>query len=488
MISPLNVVRPLRTSVPPVCAFPSRAVALLAAGAILAGCAGPRDAWKNSVSVPSKWNGSSRNGSLNPEAIRQWWKRFNDPVLDALVAQALSASPDIKTALARIAESRGERSVQLAGLLPVISGNASDRIQRRDEQSTGRVTRSETYNLSLDMSWEIDLFGRQLQNLKAATRDVAQTIENYHAVQVTLTADVASAYITLRGTQAQLDVVRRNVATRERTTEITRWKQEAGISDTLEVQQAVSTLEQARAAIPSLEKTISETKNQIAVLCGQTPGRLDHLLDRPRPLPRVPARLAVGVPSEALNNRPDVRAAIDAVFAAYHRKTAAELERLPTIDLGGSLGLEALRTGTIFSPEAAARTLAGSLMASLAQPVFEGGRITADIRIRKSQAEQAVYAYESTVLTALSEVENAMVAIRRIGERMEILRRSDAAASEASDLATRQYEAGEVDLLTVLDVQGTQLSVEEARAIAETDQLNAYVQLYKSLGGGWQQP
>lgn len=456
-------------------------------GFLLAGCAANHPQWKNPVSIPAKWNaGTNGAGSLDTSAIRQWWKRFNDPVLDSLIAQALASSPDIKTALAKITESRGERSVELAGLLPTLSGNTSEHIQRRDEQSTDLVTRSETYNLSLDMSWEIDLFGRRLQNVEAATKDVEQTIENYHAVQVTLTSDVADAYITLRGAQAQLAALQSNVETRQQTTEITRWKQEAGMSDMLEVQQAVSTLEQARAAIPTLQQTISETKNRLAVLCGQTPGRIDGLLARSRSLPRVPAKITTGIPSEALNNRPDVRAAVDGVLAAYHRKTAAELERLPTIDLAGSLGLEALRTGTIFSPEAAARTLAGSLIASLSQPIFEGGRITANIRISESQAKQAVYGYESTVLTALSEVENALVAIQRISERLEVLRKADRAAGEASQLATHQYEAGEVDLLTVLEVQRTQLSVEESRILAEADQLNAHVQLYKSLGGGWQ--
>ncbi len=463
-----------------------RVIAALTLGSLLSGCATHRDSMQGSAQVPARWNSESKvSGPLDSSTIRQWWKRFDDPVLDALVGQALTSSPDLKTALARITESRGERSVQLAGLLPTVSGNASDRIQRRDEQSTGLVTRSETTNLSVDMSWEIDLFGRQLQNVRAASQDVEQTIENFYGAQVTLTADVGSAYITLRGAQAQLAVLRRNVETRGETTEITRWKQEAGISDMLEVQQTVSTLEQARASIPTLEQTIAETKNQLAVLCGQTPGQLDGLLSRSDSLPRVPAKIATGIPAEALNNRPDVRAAVDGVLVAYYRKTAAELERLPTIDFSGSLGLEALRTGTIFSPEAAARTLAGSLMASLAQPIFEGGRITANIRISESQAEQAIYAYESTVLTALSEVENALVAIRRLSERLEILRKADEAASEASELATRQYEAGSVDLLTVLDVQRTQLSVEESRAITESDQLNAYVQLYRSLGGGW---
>ncbi len=446
-----------------------------------------RDQWKDEVQVPSRWQSQKPGDSpLNTASIRQWWKRFNDPVLDALIGQGLASSPDIKTALSRITESRGERSVVLSGLLPSVTGSATDRIQRKDEQSTGLVTRSQTSNLSFDMSWEIDLFGRRLQNLAASTKDVQKTVENYYAAQVTLTADIGAAYITLRGAQARLEVLQRNVKTRSETTQITRWKQESGISDMLEVQQAVSTLDQARAAIPTIQQTISEIKNRLAVLCGQTPGALDRLLDRTRSLPRVPAKVAVGIPAEALRNRPDVRAAEDAVLAAYHRKTAAELERLPTVDLSGTLGLEALRTGTLFSPETAARTLAGNLLAGMVQPIFEGGRITANIRINEAQAKQAVFGYESTVLTALSEVENALVAIRRNTERLGVLRTADAAASEASELATRQYEAGSVDLLTVLDVQRTQLSVEEQRVSTEADQLNSYIQLYKSLGGGWQ--
>jgi multidrug efflux system outer membrane protein len=458
----------------------------LAVCAFLCSCGTNPGKWKSSVDVPASWNATKDARPLNAAELKKWWRRFDDPVLDTLIAQALASSPDIKTALARIKESRGERSVQLSELLPSISGSGSDRLERRDEKITNQVTRSQTSNLSLDMSWQIDLFGRQQQNLAAASSDVKQTIQNYYGAQVTLTADVATAYVTLRGAQARLAVLQSNVSTRDETTKITRWKQEAGISDTLELQQAVSTLEQARAAIPTVEQTIAETKNQLAVLCGQTPGTLDPFLNRSRPLPKVPARITTGIPAEALNNRPDVRAAVEGVLAAYHRKSAAERERLPTIDLSGSIGLEALRSGTIFSPEATARTLAGSLLAGISQPIFEGGRITANININDAQAQQAVHGYESTALTALSEVENALIAIRRTAERLEVLRRADAAASEASELATRQYQAGEVDLLTVLDVQRTQLSVEEERVNTEADQLTAHIQLYKSLGGGWQ--
>jgi len=464
-----------------------RCLLFAAATAALTSCAVHRDTWKNTIATPGHWRAAGADGKpLDAAALQKWWKRFNDPALDALIAQALAASPDLKTALSRISQSRGERSVQLAGLLPTIGGNASDQVQRSDEQATDRVTRSQTSSLGLDMSWQIDLFGRQMQNVAAATKDVEQAVENYYAVQVTLCSDVATAYLNLRGTQTQLQVVRENIESRKETTDITRWQADAGTSDILALQQAVSTLEQASATIPALEQTIAQTKNQLAVLCGQTPGAIDHIVAHSSSLPRVPARLAVGIPSEALNNRPDVRAAIDAVLAAYHRKTEAELERLPSINLSGSLGLEALREGTIFSPEATARTLAGSLLASLAQPIFEGGQITANIHINQELAKQAVYTYQTTVLTALSEVENALIAIRKINEQLQILVRADDAATEASSLATQQYQAGQVDILTVLEAQRTQLSVAEQRATTEANQLTAYVQLYKALGGGWQ--
>jgi len=462
-------------------------MALLALGCMLNACVTNHDCGIAPVEVPSRWISQTKNSShLNPDAIRQWWKRFNDPVLDDLISQALCASPDIKSALSRICEARGNRNVQIASMLPSISGNTSDRRQWRDVVNTGLVTYSEANDLTVDMSWEIDLFGRQLQNVKAATKDVKQTIENYYGAQVTLSADVASAYVTLRGAQERLEVLRRNVAMREETTKISRWKQEAGITDMREVQQAVSTLEQVRASIPTFEQTINETKNQLVVLCARHPGQLDELLAQSASQPRIPVKIATGIPAETLNNRPDVQAAVNGVLAAYHRTNAAELERLPSINLSASYGLDVIRSGSNFTPESVARALVGSFVASLVQPIFEGGRITANIQINEEQAKQAVYAYESTILTALSEVENALVAIRRNSERQEVLHRAGQAANEALELATLQFEAGSVDLLTVLDTQRTKFSVEESLVITEADQLRACIQLYKSLGGGWQ--
>lgn len=452
----------------------------------VSGCVAGKEGWKYQSDAPGSWRADSANSRpLDVDALRTWWRGFNDPVLSSLIDRALAASPDLAAVRARIDEARGERGVAISGLLPSANLGASDRIERRDNQSTGVVSRTESWNVALDMSWEIDLFGRQQQNVKAASSDVAERVANFHAAQASLGSEVAIAYFNLRGAEAQLAVLNQNIATRAETTDITRWKAEAGIGTGMELEQALSTLEQARAAIPQVEQTIAQTRNQLAVLCGDVPGALDARLSRTKSLPKAPAAIGIGVPSEALANRPDVRAAEDTVVAAYHRKNAAVLERLPTINLSGSLGMDAIRSGAIFSPESAARTLAGNLVASLAQPVFEGGRITSTIRIQESRVEQAVANYQSVVLTALSEVENALIALRRTRERLAILEKANRAASEAARLAATRYEVGDVDLLTVLETQRTQLSLEEQQVNTRAEHLIACVQLYKALGGGW---
>ncbi len=452
----------------------------------MSACVTSRPENLSNVDLPEKWK--AETGGVQPldvAALREWWKQFHDPVLDTLIQQGLKASPDMRTALARIQEAQASRRIEYSSLLPSISGGASDRIERRDARDGTGAQDSQNLGASLDISWETDLFGKQKQNLAAASRELQETIENYYAVQVSLTADIATAYISLRANEERLRVLRNNIQTRDETTQITRWKQEAGMSDMLELQQSVSTLEQAKAAIPALQLLISENKNQLALLCGQPPGALDKSLSRKFSLPKIPARIPTGIPATVLQNRPDVRGALYNVLAAYHRLNASELERLPNLNLGASISISQLRSGDLLSPETTAKSIVGSLIASLAQPIFEGGRITANIQMREAQLEQALANYEAVILQALVEVENSLVAIRRTGERITLIWKADTSASEAAALAHQQYEAGQVDLLVVLDTERTKLNIQEERVHTQANQLNAYIQLYKALGGGW---
>jgi outer membrane protein, multidrug efflux system len=460
---------------------PLSRIAAPAFALLLSSCAtAPQKNTASVVAVPSQWSQPAA-APLDTTSLSLWWKRFNDPVLDQLVSDALANSPDIRTAISKIAESRAVRGNAQASLLPSISAGVSGGGNRTRNRATNTTTTSESYSASLDASWEIDLFGKQQQALSATDADLAQTKENLHAAQVSLAAEVASAYVTLRSTENQLEVVNRSLSTRQETLQLTQWREQAGTGDALDTQQAVSSLEQARASIPSLQQTVSQTRNQLAVLSGRTPGALDTLLSPASPLPATPAQIAAGIPAETLRQRPDVRAAEYGVQAAAARTSSARRERLPSLTLSGSIGVEALKAGKLLDPQ----TVVASVLGSLTAPIFDAGRIRNNITIQSEQEKQSLISYESTVLAALSEVENALVAVSRNAERLASLQRADTAARTAESLASLKYQAGQTDLLTVLDAQRTLLSVEQQVVSTQADELTAHIQLYKALGGGW---
>lgn len=446
------------------------------------------------VTVPESWhNGSdqvARDGGQaqadnehvqNAAQLADWWKQFNDPILDELIESALAGNPGVRTALARIEESRARRGIALSPLLPMLSGRVSGSGSQRRNHETHTTTNSENYSASLNLSWELDLFGKQQLALDAAEADMLQTEENFYAAQVVLVAEVAEAYVELRAAQAQLSVLHRNITAREQTTELTQWRAQVGDVSEMESEQAQSTLEQARASIPSVEQNIALARNRLTLLCGLTPGSLDAQLEGDGPLPAAPQRIAIGIPLETLLQRPDVRAAEQALLAAVYRTRSAERERLPSINLSASIGVEALRAGNLFSPEATVASLLGGLTA----PLFQGGRIMETIAVNEAQQAQVRINYELVILTALSEVENALIRVRQGMDRLEILYRATASAQLAATLAAQKYEAGQTDLLTVLEAQRTQLSLEEQTVNTAASLTSAHIQLYKALGGGW---
>lgn len=437
---------------------------------------------QSDLAVPAAWQ--QAKGStvvpLDTARLAQWWTRFNDPVLNRLIADALQSSPDVRTSLARVEESKARRGVSRAALFPQLGADVSGQGTRSENRNTGVFT-TDSYSSGSSLSWEIDLSGRLRQNLKASSADLAQATENYYGAQVTLAAAVAESYVDLRAAETQLAVYERNVAARADTVQITQWKQQAGEGNGFETQQARSTLEQARATIPTLKLAITQTKNRLALLSGKTPGTLDALLAKPRGVPRPPSMLAVGIPADTLRQRPDVRAAQRGVEAAAFRTKSAERQQLPTLTLNGDLGTTATTAAAFFSPQ----TVAASVVGSLSAPIFTAGRIRQTILIQSALEKQALISYESTVLTALSEVENALAAIRRTQERLGTLDGAITSAREAAKLAQQSFEAGQADLLQVLDTQRTLLSLEEQQTLTLGDNASAHTQLYRALGGGW---
>lgn len=448
---------------------------------VLASCAADSGFSAKPMSVPAEWRNAGGFPSASPSRdLSRWWARFDDPALNRLIAAALKDSPDISAATARIRESRARRDAEFAGLFPSLDGGASR--NARSTRTDGAGTLSGTsYSASLDASWEVDLFGRRRSAVQAAAANLGAAEENLHSVHAALAAEIASTYTSLRANEARLAVLRQNVTTREQTAQLATWRQQAGEADSLESSQAQSSLETARAAIPSLEQAIAQGRNQLALLAGRAPGSLDASLSGGKGIPEPPTSLAIGIPADTLRQRPDVRIAGYQVLAAAATTRSADAARYPSLNLTGSLGLNTITSKDFLDPE----TATANLLAGITSPIFDAGRIRANIEAAAAAEQRAVDAYRSTVLTALAETENALIACRRSAERLASLEKATRLAREADQLARQRYEAGEIDFLDVLDSQRTLLNLEDNLLSTRTDRTTAYIRLYQALGGGW---
>lgn len=428
--------------------------------------------WKNAGGFPVA--SASRD-------LSRWWNRFDDPTLTRIISNALVNSPDMASASARIRESQARRNAEAASLFPSLSGSTSSNTNTSKQNGAGWNPKT-SYSAGLNASWEADLFGKRRSSLEAAAAQVGASEENFHSVQAALAAEIAIAYTNLRVDEAGLDTLRRTITTREETNRLASWRTQAGEADSLESSQALSSLEQARAAIPQLEQSTAQARNLLALLAGQAPGSLDRLLSSgKKAIPNPSRSLAVGIPADTLRQRPDVRVAGYQLLAAAANSRAADAERFPSLNLSGSLGLTALSPGKLFHPE----TASAGIIAGLAGPIFDAGRIHANIDAQNAVEEQAYQTYRSTILTALSEVEDSLIACRRTGERLALLEKATAAAREADEIARQRYQSGEIDFLTVLDSQRSLLGLESNLFTVRANRTIAFIQLYKALGGGW---
>lgn len=452
----------------------------------LASCSStlPTDAPETSFAVPDTWENTPAqlgNAPQDSPDLQLWWRAFNDPTLDRLVEQALVSSTDIRSSLSRVRESRARYGIERSNLFPSLSASASGRQSESRNHDTNTTSNSESYGASLDASWEVDLFGSNQLSVAAAAANLSLSEANFESVQSSLAAEVALTYVTLRSAEARLQVLNENLALREETTQLTQWREEAGTADSLATQQAVASLQQARASLPSIQQSITQTRNALALLCGLPPGSLDDWLQKTGSIPAAPPYFALGIPADTLRQRPDVRAAEFGIQSSYALLKISEKQQLPSLRLSGSIGIDALKAGDLFSPE----TTIASIAESLTAPIFQAGRIKKTITVQNEQLQQSVVTYETTLLNALAEVENALVAIQRNSERKALIDQAASAADEAARLAGAQYEAGQVDIFNVLDAQRTLLSIQEQQLSTAADQTNALIQLYKSLGGGW---
>ena len=459
---------------------------VLLAGLGLAGCVtvGP-DYVPPATDLPGGWT------RLDPAAqpvtradatgdLSQWWQNLNDPLLSGLIAEAQQASPDLRGAQAKLRQARASRSVAAAGRYPSVT--ASGRASRsRSSEETGSGDARNFFSAGFDASWELDVFGGVRRGVEAAEADLASTTASLDHTRVSLASEVALNYVDVRALQTRLGIARANLASQSETLQLTDWRAQAGLVSSQDVEQARSNREQTRAQIPALETSLAAAEHTLDVLLGKPPGTLHARLTATGELPTVPAQIAVGIPAETLRQRPDVRAAERKLAAETARVGVAEAARYPSFTLSGSIGLEALTLGALGSSDAAT----SSLLAGITGPIFNAGRLRAQVEIQDAVREQAQVAYEQAVLVALQDVENALVALARNRERVEALANAAESARNAALMAQQRYSAGLVDFQSVLDTQRSVLSSEDSLASARADGVLALIRLYKALGGGW---
>lgn len=465
--------------------FSSRILTMLA-GLGLAGCAavGP-DYVSPTPAAPPAWRqldpaAQPALSSASPDALAHWWQQLNDPLLSALMEDALRTSPDLKSAQARLRESRARRTAADAARYPALDASASAGRTRSSEATGGGATRN-VYSAGFDASWELDVFGGVQRGVEAAQADFEAAQASLDDTRVSLVAEVATNYVDVRTLQARLAIARANLDAQSETLQLTAWRAQAGLVNDQDVEQARSNREQTRAQIPLLQSGLVEAEHRLDLLLGLAPGTLHPRLDAAGALPAMPARIAVGIPAEALRQRPDVRAAERKLAAETAHLGAAEAARYPGFKLSGSIGLEALTLGALGNGDAAA----SSLLAGITAPLFDAGRLRAQAEAQDAVREQAQVAYEQAVLAALQDAENALSALARSREREQALTTAAASARTAAELAHQRYSAGLVDFQSVLDTERTRLSVEDSLASARADGVQALIRLYKALGGGW---
>jgi NodT family efflux transporter outer membrane factor (OMF) lipoprotein len=406
----------------------------------------------------------------------QWWKRFNDPLLSTLVTNALQANTTVRSAQAALQQSRALRDVQNAGLLPGVSASGSAQRGR-----SGGNDAINSFKAGLDASWEPDVFGGKHSALNAAEADAQAAQASLSDVEVSVAAEVALAYIQLRGQQAQLMIARSNLESQMETQQLTDWRAQAGLITSLEVEQARTASEQTSAQIPTLEASIEKTSHSLAVLTGQAPASLQALLKDPLDIPQAAENLALDIPAQTLRQRPDVRAAELRVQSALQRVSAADAARYPGFSISGSVGLNALTLGALTN----GASVASALLAGVSVPLFDGGAGRAQVLGQEAALEQARSSYQSVVLTALKDVEDALVSLAGDRTRLTHLKSAAAAADNAAQLARNRFNSGLIDFQTVLQTQRTLLTTQDNVASTTADIGTDHVRLYKALGGGW---
>jgi outer membrane protein, multidrug efflux system len=486
---------------------PARAVLAGLLASALAGCAvGPNFA-PPKPDLPHAWTatalagGAARESAVTPQtpALASWWTSFRDPTLTSLVRRSVASNLDLREAVLRIEEARETRNVTAGALWPSLSANAGFTRQRLSLNTPngaifGGATRFpnlppgvsitnpfDQYQLGLSASWEIDLFGRLRRSLEAANAEIQASVDDEHAVMLSLASDVAAAYIDLRGAQLKQSILEQSLRTQRDVLQLTQQRWNAGLTAYIDVANAESEVKSTEAQLPLAEREITVDINQLSELLDLKPGALRAQLLQAKPVPPVPPSVPIGLPADLARRRPDIERAEAQLHAATARIGVAVANLFPRLTLTATGGLQSEGLSRLI--QTASRF--ASLSPTIDLPIFEGGALRATVRLQKVRAKEAAIDYARTVLGALNEVEDALAAYGSDQDERVALVAAVSASRDALSLARQRYQGGLTSFIEVLDAERTLEQNRLALASATTSVCADLVHLYKTLGGGW---
>lgn len=440
---------------------------------LLSGCSLSTPVPQSSVQPPQQWN-TNTDPLIWPQA--RWWNEYEQPQLSLLIAQARTGNLDLASAATRLMQADAQLRQSGASLLPQLDANISSRRSGGDTQSA-----SNSFNATLNASYEVDFWGRNRAAVEAASANLNATRYDLEAVAISTDASVASNWFQLVENQARVQLAQDNLAAAERVLNIVEARYRYGADDSLAASQQRALVAQLRANLPSLQQQTLQLRNSLALLLGQGP---DFTLD---PLPdmtsiRVPEPGA-GLPSELLNRRPDIRASEQRLLAANANLSVARAALYPAIQLTGNYGAQSSSLSDLVSNP----LNSWGLVAGLTQPIFNAGRIRAQIDISEASQQETLIGYQRVILDALIDADTALGALQQTRQQYQLQQAATAEAELAFELAQARYKAGAIPLQNLLDTQRSWFQSQDSLVQQHAAWLQATVNLYRALGGGWQE-
>jgi NodT family efflux transporter outer membrane factor (OMF) lipoprotein len=462
-------------------------IAATAVTALFAGCTVGPDFKKPATTMPSHWVSPTTAPAFSGPTtqpftaeLTNWWAIFKDPTLNTLIERAVIGNLDLQQAEARVRQARATVGISESGLWPDVSANASYSRSRAPTPQGG--VQQNVYRAGFDATWEIDVFGGTRRAIESSQALAAASVESRRGVLVSLLGDVATNYIQVRNLQERLVIARENLDSQTKTLDLVTRQFKGGQVSRLDVSNAQAQVASTSAALPSLEAGIRTAMYNLDLLLGLQPGELNSLLESSGKTPAVPPAVPMGLPSELLLRRPDIRTAENNWHATTADIGVATADLYPKFSLTGTLGLVGNTPGSLGN-------LANhfwSISPAASWEIFSGGRVQSNIALQKARRDEAFLAYKSAILTALHDVEIALESYTYEQHRLLALAEAVSANRSSVELARLLYTQGQVDFLNVLAAQNALLSSEDAYQQSMQALDLDLVQLYKALGGGWE--